>query len=238
MSRSAAELVRQLQRARALHESRAASPELAARLDRLAAWQSRRLNATYADLARQPRYALAIAFFQSDLYGPGDFSQRDADLARVVPLMALALPEALIAAVVRAMELSVLSHELDRQMVARLDPALPLSVPAYCDAFRALANRAQRERQIALIVAVGEALDRYVARPWIGAALAAMRGPAWAAGLGALQALLERGAAAFREMRGATEFLATIQERETALMNAIFAGERAPFPEPGPSSAA
>src|SRR3974377_168963 len=82
-----AELVGFLERARELHEERAAAPQLAAALDRLAAWQSRRLDATYADLARQERYARAIAFFQTDLYGPGDFSRRDADLARVVPLM-------------------------------------------------------------------------------------------------------------------------------------------------------
>ena len=235
MSESASELVRQLEHARALHESRAAKPELAARLDRLAAWQSRRLGATYVDLARQPRYANAIAFFQSDLYGPGDYSRRDADVARVVPLMARALPEALIGAVARAMELSVLSQELDRLMLAHLDPAAPLSVEVYCDAYRGLANREQRERQIGLIVEVGRALDRHIARSWVGAALAAMRHPARAAGFGALQSFLERGAAAFREMHGATEFLATIQVRETALMNAIFAGERTPFAEPAPS---
>jgi hypothetical protein len=232
MSESAAELVRQLERARALHESRATSPALAARLDQLAAWQSRRLGVTYADLARQPRYADAIAFFQSDLYGPGDFSRRDTDLARVAPLMGRVLPEALIEAVARAMELSVLSQELDRGMLEHLDPAMSLSVEAYCDAYLVLANRAQRERQIALIVEVGRALDRHVARPWVGAALAAMRHPARAAGFGALQAFLERGAAAFREMHGAAEFLATIQVRETAVMNAIFAGEREPFPDP------
>ena len=51
---AASELVRQLERARVLHVARVASPGLAAQLDRLAAWQARRLNATYADLARQP----------------------------------------------------------------------------------------------------------------------------------------------------------------------------------------
>jgi hypothetical protein len=33
-------------------------------------------------------------------------------------------------------------------------------------------------------------------------------------------------------MGGADEFLATVETRETALMNAIFDGDRAPFPEP------
>src|SRR5437899_1322635 len=150
---SEAELIRQLKRARALHEERAASPELAAALDRLALWQSRRLNATYADLAREPRYAGAIEFFQTDLYGPGDFSRRDADLMRVVPLMVRILPEGVIATISDAMELSALSRELDRALLEKLKSA-PLSVATYCAAYRALANRGARERQIALIVAV------------------------------------------------------------------------------------
>ena len=228
----ATELVRQLSRARALHDARAASPDLAARLDRLAAWQALRLNATYADLARQRRYAPAIAFFLSDLYGPGDFSRRDADLARVVPLITRVLPAGVIATVASAMELSALSQELDRALLARLEPAAPLSVAAYCDAYRGLRNRAERERQVALIVEVGGALDRYVGKPLLRSTLAAMRRPARAAGLGALQSFLERGFRAFRAMRGAKEFLATVRARETALMDAIFAGERAPFAEP------
>ena len=226
------ELARQLERARALHETRAASPALAARLDRLAAWQARRLNTTYADLAQQPRYAPAIAFFQSDLYGPGDYSRRDADLARVVPLMTRVLPQGLMDSIARAMELSVLSAELDRAMIERLDPGAAISVAAYCDAFRALANPEQRARQIALIVEVGRTLDGYVAKPMLRSALAAMRAPARAAGFAALQTFLEHGVSAFRRMRGASEFLATVEARETALARAIFAGDRAPFPEP------
>jgi hypothetical protein len=226
------EFLEQLERARVLHEERLASPQLAAALDRLAAWQSRRLNATYADLAQQPRYAPAIAFFQTDLYGPGDFSQRDADLARVAPLMVRILPASVIETASRAMQLSTLSHEVDRALLAHFPERAPLSVAMYCEAYRALANRAARERQIGLIVAVGEGLDRYVGKPVVRSALAAMRQPARLAGLGALQHFLERGVAAFRHMRGASEFLATIEARETALMNAIFAGDRAPFPQP------
>jgi hypothetical protein len=225
------ELVRQLQRAKGLHEQRA-DLTLASALDRLADWQARRLRRTYVDLARDPRYAAAIAFFGSDLYGPGDFSRRDADLARVVPLMSRMLPEGVLATIAGAMELSALSQELDRALLQRLDPTLPLSVPAYCDAYRAVDDRASRERQIALIVSSGRALDRYVGKALVRAALMAMRSPARIAGFNALQDFLERGFAAFRGMRGADEFLAIVEARETALMNAILAGDRAPFPEP------
>ena len=223
-------LIRELEHAQRLHQARQASPRLAAALDRIAGWQSRRLNATYADLVRDPRYA--IRFFQSDLYGPGDYSRRDADLARVVPLMVRVLPEGVIAVIAKAIELSALSHELDRALVARLGEDAPLSVVSYCSAYRACDNRSERERQIALIVEVGTALDRYVHMPLLRSALAAMRRPARIAGVGALQEFLERGLLSFRGMKGAGEFLAVIKTRETAVMQAILAGVEAPFAEP------
>jgi hypothetical protein len=225
-------LIRELEHAQRLHQARQASPRLAAALDRVASWQSRRLNATYADLVRDPRYAEAIRFFQSDLYGPGDYSRRDADLARVVPLMVRVLPECVFAIIAKAIELSALSHELDRTLVAKLGEGSPLSVASYCAAYRACDNRSGRERQIALIVEVGAALDRYVHMPLLRSALAAMRRPARVAGVGALQEFLERGLLSFRGMNGAREFLAVIEARETAVMQAIFGGDDAPFAEP------
>ena len=232
-SSAAARLTRALERAQSLHEERRLSPGLAAALDRVARWQAQRLNATYADLAQDPRYAEAIAFFQSDLYGPGDFSRRDADLARVVPIMSRLLPEGVIATVAKALELSVLSHELDRALVERLGEDSPLTVSSYCAAYRACGNPADREQQVALIVEVGRALDRYVRMPLLRSALAAMRAPAKVAGLGTLQQFLERGLLSFGNMNGAADFLRVLEARETALMRAILRGDGAPFAAPG-----
>src|SRR5439155_27123444 len=144
-------LIPELEHARRLHEERRASPARAAALDRVAEWQARRLNATYADLVRNPRYAQAIVFFQTDLYGPGDFSRRDADLARVVPLMVRLVPNGVIATMAMAMELSTLSQELDRSLIEVLDARQPFTVAQYCAAYRACGNRPARVRQIALI---------------------------------------------------------------------------------------
>ncbi len=59
-----------------------------------------------------------------------------------------------------------------------------------------------------------------------------MRKPARLAGFAALQDFLERGFTAFRKMHGAADFLATIDRRERELMDAMFAGADAPFPDP------
>ena len=49
-----------------------------------------------------------------------------------------------------------------------------------------------------------------------------MRGPAQAAGLSDLQRFLESGFDAFGAMRGASEFLALVAQRERALAAALF----------------
>jgi hypothetical protein len=226
-----AALLRELERAQALHADRQRDPALAQALDRLGAWQSRRLGATYADLAAMPRYADAIAFFQSDLYG-GDFARRDADLARVVPLMVRMLPERVIATVAQAMELNALSQELDRLLLAALPGSTALTVAQYCRAFRAMGHRDLRVRQVDLIVEIGRGLDGVVRKPFIHAALSMMRTPARLAGLGVLHDFLERGFDAFHRMEGAAEFLATIDRRERELFDRIFAGDDAPFGDP------
>jgi hypothetical protein len=62
----------------------------------------------------------------------------------------------------------------------------------------------------------------------LGTTIHIMRGPAVAAEFGELQSFLERGLAAFRQMRGATEFLATIRTREAQTRVALLAQAAVP----------
>ncbi len=215
------------------HGKRGQNSVLARSLDLVAIWQARRLRRSYADLEAQPRYAGAIRFFETDLYGATDFTQRDADLARIAPLLERLLPAGVIATVATAVELNALSQDLDRGLANALgsqDSAL--TVPSYCAAYRRAGCYDQRVQQIRLIGDVGVALDRYVGMRVLRTALALMRKPARAAGLAALQNFLERGFDAFGKMHGAIEFLATIESRESAIHDAIVAGSDAPFPDP------
>jgi hypothetical protein len=228
-----AALVEQLGHAQRLHAERAANPILAGALHRLGIWQARRLAQTYADLAAQQRYAEAIAFFQSELYGGDDFARRDADVARVAPLMVRMLPQRVIATIACAMELNVMSHELDRALLSRLPRADgPFSVAEYCRAYRHAGNMQARRTQIRLIGEIGRSLDSFVRKPLIRGALKMMRQPARMAGFGVLHEFLERGFDAFARMGGAEEFLATIEARETAVLESIVAGSYDAFPDP------
>ena len=233
---AAAVLTRELARVARLHDARRADPTQAQALQRLGEWQSRRIRNTYAELAVEPRYAAAIAFFQHDLYSGADFSRRDSDLARVVPAMTRMLPAKVIGTVAHAVELDALSHELDRSLLSRLPRTdAAFTVAEYCEAYRNPDEYPLRRQQFDLIHTVGAALDRYVRTPMVGAALTMMRQPARLAGLSALQDFLERGFAAFRRMGGADEFLTIIETRETRLHDAIVAGADDPFPDPWPS---
>ena len=186
-------------------------------------WQGRRLAQTYDDLRGDPRYAPAIAFFLNDLYGLVDSGPRDRQLARASPLLRHSLPGTARAVLERAIELDVLSAELDHAMVARISSG-PLGGAGYAVAYRLVGRREARERQIELVLSVGADLDRIVRHAWIGSALYLWQAPARAIGFGVLHDFLDRGFDAFRKIADARTFLQTIREREVQLMEQLFAG--------------
>jgi len=184
-------------------------------------WQAQRLAETYADLAAQPRYAEATAFFLEDLYGAKDFSARDEEMLRIVPVMARVLPESAVETAALAIELEALTESLDQRLASRL--ASPtLTAEEYERAYRESSTREERMRQVELVQAVGQRLDALVRKPFVGGTLKLMRQPARLAGLADLQDFLERGFAAFRRMGGAGEFLETFRARESTLIRRIF----------------
>jgi hypothetical protein len=201
--------------------ARAADGELAARVTQVKLYQQARFAHTYADLLAHPRYAGASKFFLDDLYGPGDFSQRDAQFARVVPGLVRLFPHEVAETVEALTALHALSEQLDTEMARHVD-AGPIDAATYLAAWRLTGQSASRQRQIDLMVEVGHALDLYTRRPLLRRSLHVMRVPARAAGLSSLQAFLECGFDTFRAMHGADEFLAQIAERETTLAAKLF----------------
>lgn len=200
---------------------REAAPGLAASVAALKAWQQRRFARTHASLLAHPRYGRAANFFLNELYGPQDFTQRDAQFSRIVPALVRLFPADIVDTVESLAAVHALSERLDTAMAVHLDGAPPTRA-TYVRAWQGTGEPAARARQIELVMHVGEALDRHTRSFMLRASLKAMRGPARAAGMGALQGFLEAGFDAFGAMRGAKEFLATIHARETALAKRLF----------------
>ncbi len=200
---------------------RAAVPNLVAEVAALKAYQQKRFARTHASLLAHPRYGRAANFFLNELYGPQDFTQRDAQFSRIVPALVRLFPADTVATVESLAAVHALSERLDTAMAIHLAGAAPTRA-SYLRAWQATGEPAARARQIELVMSVGEALDRHTRSFVLRASLKAMRGPARAAGMGALQTFLETGFEAFGAMRGAREFLATIQARESALVARLF----------------
>ena len=199
-----------------------------AELRALQRWQAQRLQSTYADFAADGRYAPALGFFVNDLYGPHDFERRYDDLRKVLHQWQRLLPERALQAFMYALQLEVLTQALDLAVVAALDGARPTST-SYAAAYRRADRRTDRQRQIWLILAAGRALDSLTNAAVIGMALHAAKLPARLLGVAMLHDFLERGYEAFKQMGGATPLLRAIEQRETVIMQRLFAGSSDPF---------
>lgn len=207
----------------AVRERVAADRDLAARLHCIEAYQASRLARTHADLHSKARYRLAVDFFLQDLYGPQDLSQRDAQMVRALDKLGRYLPLKALSSLAHALDLHVLTLELDAATAACLPgPVLPDDA-VYAQAYRAAGRRADRERQIDLLAVIGGLLDAIADRPEVGLLVRVSRAPAQAAGLGHLHDFVERGYRAFRAMHGAAEFLQVVVDRERALLHRLYA---------------
>ncbi len=197
----------------------------------LATWQCARLGETYADYHEHKRYARALDFFLTDIYGPTDFTQRDADIARVYPIMVKMLSVTAIESLAQALELNALSMSLDRELADVLVGDLDLDVAQgmsaltpemYAHAYRLCDNYDRRIEQIELAVDAATILENAVKKKMIYLTVKVARGPAKAAGFGELQSFLERGLAAFKKMKGSHKFLDALAARERHVLDAIY----------------
>lgn len=224
---------RQLARHQALHDPQQEPRNTLRWLPELRRWQAQRLARSFRHFLHDPQRAPAAEFFLADVYGDRDFARRDADIARVIPMMRRLLAAKLLATVADAIELGALTQELDLAMAETLESLAPrrrkLDEALYGEAYRALGQAKLRERQIALIGRVGRGFGKALQMSGVATLLAFSRGPARLAGLTELQGFLERGYAAFESLDDADAFVAEIERDERRASRRLFAGEDDPF---------
>ena len=206
---------------------RSTTPDLDLRVRAIKTYQHARFKHTYTDLLATPRYERATRFFLDELYGPHDFTDRDAQFGRVVPALVRLFPKSVVQTVRVLAELHALSEELDSTMGVAMQGDKIDSVE-YQRAWILTGRREDRQRQISMMLEIGRALDRYTASLLMRKTLQLMRAPARAAGLSALQHFLEAGFDAFRAMSGASAFLQLISDREGRLVEELFLDHPAP----------
>jgi hypothetical protein len=232
--KQATDLLIQLRKLEEVGHRQVEGNDLPAKLVMFRAWQAQRLATTYADLLDSKRYSPACHFFLEDIYGPQDFAQRDHDIVRIHDFMLRFLPASVLGPLTKAIELNSMTMELDDQLLQVLVNDLgvtdSITVEQYAEGYRICNNYEERRLQIETIGEVGRGIARLVRIPFLGVTLRLTRGPAQRGGWHEMQGFLERGFSAFKNMgRKSGYFLDTLQQRETQILDQIYAKSDDPF---------
>lgn len=222
----------------ALRSRRSASPELAQRTQQLRLWQSQRFRRSYADILQDAQMGPAALFFLTELYSDQEYSQRDAQFARIAGTLERLFPQSVVHTATLLAQLHALSETLDACMAmcwvhglrgnaTCLSDALPFDSPVGLTTYQQLwwsclshaGFQHAREEQLLATNELGRQLHKHTQVPGLRLMLKMMRAPASAAGLHDLQRFLERGFDTFGQLGRAGKvpmFLSTVTERESA----------------------
>ncbi|MEO6015990.1 MAG: hypothetical protein ABIP46_01950 [Polaromonas sp.] len=230
MDASAQHIHDALQAVAALRQQHAAQPGLAQASAQVKRFQARRFQATYTDLLHSPRYKTAASFFLYELYSDKDYAERDQQFARIAGTIAKIFPQPVVNTAAALAEVHALTESLDdkmaREWLADVSRHPESSESArYIRCWRRVGDIAAREKQLEVVLHLGQALNRLTGMFGLRTLLKMMRGPATAAGLNSLQVFLETGFDAFAGMRGAESFLACIEQREREWIRTLFEGD-------------
>jgi hypothetical protein len=214
-----------IRRSNELHVEYLEDAHLLKAYDRFANWQLDYLLPFFSELCAVDGYAAAIDFTMSDLAGVG-ISNRDRDLERAAPAITTILPLGALATIATAAEMNarVLKVNIGICRCLIVDNELPAEITEreYCVACREASSLEECVGLVHLITGLGETLKSLVEIPMIGITLRAMRGPAHAAGFGALQDFLENGYFTFRQIPDIDHFLGEIENRMVDVFERIY----------------
>lgn len=220
-SEDAAAILANLHAVESMRGRRRADPGFDARVLAVKRFQHARFKRTYADLLEDSRRRDAARFFLDELYGPDDFSERDAQFMRIVPALVRLFPAEIVGTVRVLSDLHALSERLDAAMAEHL-PDADWALSGYAVAWQTVGEPTARDHQIEWMLRIGRALLRYTRRPLLRHSLRMMRGPARAAGLSTLQNFLERGFETFRTLDQPELFLDLVASRERTIAKWLF----------------
>ncbi len=189
--------------------------------------QAARFRGTYSDFLADKSYGRATRFFLEELYGEGDFRARDAQFARIAGAIERLFPPDVGDLAVDLATTHALTEQLDHAMADKWPDSAPTltdvsATTAYVSAWREVGQAEWREKQLSVVLHMGQELERLTRNRSLRLALKLMRGPAKTAGMGALQGFLESGFDAFAEMRTPKTLLDAIAERESQWVESLF----------------
>lgn len=190
----------------------------------LQAFQVQMLTADYADFGVQPRYAALMRFFFSALYAPQDFSRRNASFRTLHDWLVGLIGQDPVRVLAQAIELNDLTESLDDDMVIALrilGVSDHITRDLWEEAYRRVGRRADRIRQVEMLVEIGKVLDTVAAVPLVDVQLRAVRPAVALLGWEHVVDFLVEGYAAIRTARPIAAALEAIRRREQARIDRL-----------------
>lgn len=222
---SAAKLRKFTDRSNAIHQEYLGNPEALQQYERFVTWQVEYMLPFYEDLRTTADRAAAVDFVVSDLTGI-DISDRDQELAKVVPVMSRMLPAKALDVLAAAMQLNArvlgINLSICRELYAEISIDTKITEAAYCSACRRASQLDECLELVHLTAEIGRSLDDVIRIPMMGLMLRAMRTPARLAGFGVLQVFLETGYKTFNALQDIDQFLDDMTVRMTYVFTQIF----------------
>ena len=222
---AAATFRRAIARSNDLHREYLGDLELLASYDRFTRWQLDYMLPFFGDLLGPKGYAEAVDFVVSDLCGVG-ISDRDRDIERATPVIVRSLPGRSLETAAAAVELNAAALEINlgiwRALLDGRELPAVITEAEYIVACRATSSHEECMSLVSLAVDLGDALKSLVRVPLIYGLLRTMRGPAHAAGFGALQEFLETGFVTFRQISDIDRFLELLHRRMDQIFDHIY----------------
>ncbi len=190
----------------------------------LQVFQSHRLRRDYGDLAAIPQYGPVGEFFFTEMYGPSDFSDRDAGARRIQHVIHM-LPGVHMRDVEEVLELLDLTNRLDdhlARLMVRQGTGIDFDEPTYEACYREADNYAERLRQLNLINSSTYTVFRLSRSQLLGLGLHRSRLLARLAGIEAAHNFLVKGYDAVHRVSDITLFAETVHARELARLDRIY----------------
>lgn len=187
-------------------------------------FQSNRLRRDYNDLAQIPQYEPVGEFFFTEMYGPRDFSDRDAGARRIQHFLHM-LPGVKLRDVEQVLDLLDLTNRLDDHLAKLMlheQTGLDFDEPTYEHCYRQADNYDARRHQLDLVKASTYTVFRLSRSQLLGVGLHRSHLLARLAGIEAAHSFLVKGYDALRGVDDISLFADTIHVRELARLSRIF----------------
>jgi hypothetical protein len=187
-------------------------------------FQANRLRRDYRDLAEMPQYAAVGEFFFAEMYGPRDFSDRDAQSRRLQHFLHM-VPGVHLRDVEQVLTLLELTYRLDDALARAMHAAgvgVGFDEPTYERFYRAADNYADRLRQLQLVDSSLRNVFQLSRSALLGVALHRSHLIARLAGIDVVHDFLTKGYDALRPVAEIDTFAVTIYNRELQRLDRIY----------------